>query len=208
MIGLAIISDGRWPYLSRTLSSLEQLTGIDEAVYVNDAGTDGPFDAHLTGYTRIRHDRRRGLAAAVRSAWAFATLAGWSHLVHWEEDFVLTRPVDARDLTEVCDRHQLAQVVLKRQAWNPTEVAAGGIVEANPDAYTDLGDVTVHTAIFSLNPCVVPRAVFSLGWPDSNEAGATALLVERGYTFGFWGGKYDPPVVEHIGVNRSAGWSP
>jgi len=208
MIGLAVISDGRWDYLAQTLGTLRHLDGIDEKLFVNDSGHPGPVESSLFDHTRISHARRRGLAATVRSAWAFATISGWSHLIHWEEDFLLTRPVDARNLAATCDRHQLAQVVLKRQAWNPAEIQAGGIIETKPDAYTDHGDVTIHSEIFSLNPCIIPRAVFSLGWPDSNEAGATAFLTGRGWQFGFWGAKYDPPIVEHIGAHRSAGWTP
>lgn len=206
MIGLALISDGRWEYLTRTLASLRRLNGIDEWVLVNDSGQPCPLPVD---FPVVEHPQRRGLAAAVRSAWDYATDAGWSHLMHWEEDFTLVPEIDARELARLVDQDvTLAQVTLKRQAWSPPEVEAGGIIHANPDLYTDGPGVTYHQACCSLNPSLFPRRIFSTGWPDENEAGKTAELVAQGYRFAFYGQKYDPPTVTHIGARRSMAWTP
>jgi hypothetical protein len=70
----------------------------------------------------------------------------------------------------------------------------------------DTGPYCVHTRCFSLNPCLIPRAVLELGWPDGNEAEMTTLLVSKGYRFAVWGSRQDGPRVEHTGQNRAAGW--
>jgi hypothetical protein len=63
-----------------------------------------------------------------------------------------------------------------------------------------------HKRIFSLNPCVIPRRVLDLGWPDGNEAEMTTNLVASGYRFAFYGKRDDPPRVIHVGAERGIGW--
>lgn len=217
MIGLVVVTDGRVDYLARAIEAAgEHLTGVDAGrVIVNDAGSyesRGYLADRYPDWHVISHPTRLGLAAAVRSAWAYATLEDWRYLFHLEEDFVLDGPVDAAELAGVLRRcPTLAQLVLKRQAWSPAEMAAGGIVECAPERYREkyLGSafVTVHEECFSLNPCVVPRNVFVQGWPDGNEAEQTELMVGQGRRFGFWGRKFARPRVTHIGARRSTGWA-
>jgi len=104
----------------------------------------------------------------------------------------------------------LAQVVLKRQPWSQEEQAAGGFIEQHPDDYTDhhAGQLSwvSHQRFFSLNPCLIPRHILEVGWPDGNEAEMTSTLVEMGYRFAFYGDRADPPRVEHIAAVRGTGW--
>lgn len=156
---------------------------------------------------------RLGMAGAVRQGWEQALARGADFVLHVEEDFRFSQPIPIDKLQFVLERcPDLAQVVLKRQPWNEQEKAAGGIIEANPDAYVEhraFGRNVVwseHWQIFSLNPCLIPRRVLELGWPDGNEAEFTKRCVDEGLHFAFYGAKADPPLVEHVGHQRAQGW--
>lgn len=156
-------------------------------------------------------DHHLGLAGAARAAWEWACSIDLDYLLHVEEDFRLITPFDPNDAVTILQTDKyLAQVVLKRQPWSPEEQSAGGIIECHPDDYTDRRDGDLrwveHQRIFSLNPCVIPRNVLEMGWPDGNEAEMTELLVGKGYRFAFLGRRSDPPRVIHVGHERSAGW--
>lgn len=125
------------------------------------------------------------------------------YVVHVEEDFVLTAPLDVDAMCDVLDTYaSLAHLVLKRQPWNSEEIAAGGIIEQRPHDYVDRPGWVEHTNFFSLNPSIVPRRVFAQGFPEGSEPAQTQRLLEHGYVFGFWGGRYDEPRCHHIGEHR------
>jgi hypothetical protein len=183
--------------------------------------SDRPFDLYLSGcveswakYGRDLpchvvddRDHHLGMAGAVRAAWDWALDSGFDYLFHLEEDFRFTAPVPLFAMRLWLDAHPLvAQVLLKRQPWSPEEVAVGGFVELNPDAYAERDGMTLHRQFFSLNPCLIPRDVLMLGWPDGNEAEFTRICVDRGYSFAIYGAKADPPLVEHVGHERGVGW--
>lgn len=195
MIGAAVISDRGPLYLPGCLSSLRDACPdlADDAYVVND------------------RDHRLGMCGAVNAAWDWARSRDLDYLLHVEEDFRFTAPVpldDMQTILELDDR--LAQVVLKRQPWSLEEIQAGGIIEAHPGDYTDHTDGSVawtsHRRIFSLNPCLIPRRVFELGWPEGNEAEMTTNLAASGWRFAFYGHRDDPPLVEHVGAVRGNGW--
>lgn len=199
-IGVAFISDRGDAYLPSCRESFYANFGEFSEVVVDDS------------------DHRLGMAGAVQAAWAWALDAGVDYLLHVEEDFVFTGPVNLDDLVWILDHApHLAQVVLKRQPWSAEEKAAGGIIEQDPGAYTQCGGMrhslawVEHSKIFSLNPCLIPRKVLELGWPSGplgvgNEAGFTQRCIQAGYRFAFYGQMGDPPVVDHVGVERAAGW--
>lgn len=193
MIGVAFISDRGDKYLPGCIESLDKLTGSYRAHVVDD------------------RDHRLGMAGAVQAAWDWAIQTGVDYLLHVEEDFRFTQPFDPDDAIRILNTDpRLAQVVLKRQPWSPEEHAAGGIIESHPEDYTDhqAGGLrwVSHQRIFSLNPCVIPRHILELGWPDGNEAAMTTNLVTLGYRFAFFGDRDDPPRVEHVGHERGTGW--
>lgn len=206
-VALVVITDGRWQYLQEMLRSARHALNYPFAHLriVDDSGI-GENVIWPDGFEVVRHPRRQGLAAAVQTAWA--GLPPEIDLVfHVEEDFVFVDPVDIDGMASTLKEHgRLAQLVLKRQAWSTEEQAAGGIIEMHPDEYRQRDGWVEHTRIFSLNPCLIPRAVVDLGWPDGNEAEKTSALVADGWSFGFWGHRNDPPRVLHIGVQRSAAW--
>jgi hypothetical protein len=161
-------------------------------------------------------EHRLGMAGAVRAAWVWALEQNADYLLHWEEDFIATGPIPLAEMAAILDRDpKLAQVVLKRQPWSPAEHAAGGIIEMAPESYEDrsFGPGTEHVVHgrvgdcgFSLNPCLIPWPILALGWPDGNEAEMSQFLVDRGFSFAFYGRRDDPPRCEHVGAVRASGW--
>lgn len=195
MIGCIVVSDRGDLYLPGCINSLQENVRADFTEIVDD------------------HEHKLGMAGAVRRAWQWALDSGCDYLFHVEEDFRFLQPVDLDSLRYTLDRNPLlAQVVLKRQPVNDEEIAAGGIIESHPDDYTECKAWgrniiwTEHSRIFSLNPCLIPRRVLELGWPDGNEAEFTQRCIDAGYRFAFYGARHAPPVVEHVGEVRAVGW--
>lgn len=194
MIAVAVISDRGPLYLPGCLASLRN--------HLTD-----PYDVHVVDDST----HRLGMAGAVREAWTWALDTGCDYLLHVEEDFRFLTQIPVDGMLDVF-RHDetLTQVVLKRQPWSPEEIQAGGIIESHPDDYRDhhAGGLqwVSHQRIFSLNPCLIPRRTLEYGWPDGNEAEMTFRLVADGWRFGFYGHRSNPPLVEHVGASRSAGW--
>jgi hypothetical protein len=195
-VGLAFISDRGDRYLPECRKSLARNCN---------------FDFHARTVIDDR-EHELGMAGAVRTAWEWALEQRCDFLLHVEEDFVFHAPVRVEDLACILGLNpHLAQVVLKRQPWSPEEHQAGGIVELHPADYTEceVGDFwrwTEHRRIFSLNPCLIPRSVLELGWPDGNEAEFTQRCLDNDLRFAFLGWRYDPPRVCHVGAVRGEGW--
>lgn len=206
-VALVVVGDGRYEYLECCLESIRRHAIYPFTFYriVDDSGT-GDRVAPPPGWDLVAHPERRGLAGAVQSAWA-GLPADVEYVLHVEEDFLLTAPLDIDGMAATLKEHgRLAQLVLKRQPWSPEEQAAGGIMEMTPWEYVQRDGWVEHSRIFSLNPCLIPRAVIDLGWPDGNEAEMTSRLIADGWSFGFWGRRDDQPRCIHIGARRSAQW--
>ena len=191
---LLLISDGRQQYLDRTIiSTRENLPGFEQMVHIRD------------------DDHQLGFDGAIREGWRQALDTGCEYVLHLEADFTFNQPVPVDRIIGVLERNPyLAQIVLKRQAWNQGEIAAGGIVEEHPDDFTqrtEHGDIwTEHRRFFSTNPSFYPVGLCAQGWPAgaNSEGRFTARLLEDpDLRFAFWGGKFDAPLVEHIGVHRA-----
>lgn len=195
-VGCVVVSDRGDLYLPGCLKELEADSWLPHVI---DDSTHG-----------------LGMAGAVRAGFQWALDNDCDYVLWWEEDFrfgpeMTTVPFGGMKYV-LESRPELAQVVLKRQPWNFHEQQCGGIIEANPTAYTEHSSPgqhvhwTEHREIFSLNPCLIPRRVLELGWPDGNEAEFTERCLTAGLRFAFYGKKYDPPLVEHIGFQRGEGW--
>jgi len=211
VIGLVVVSDRR-SHLAGCLSSQDEqiLEPFDLTVLVDDSG-EGHHEHRYDDFdVVVAHPERRGLAAAVQSGWFAARECDW--VFHLEEDFTFTRPVSLKRLEETATVCDLAQLVLKRQPCNPDELAAGGMVENTPELWTAHDHPYAHlqqTYLFSLNPCLIPRWVRDVGWPDN---GGEREFTDRLHaehpdaTFGLWGRRHDDPAVRHHGDTRSNGW--
>jgi len=192
-VALVVISDRPHElYLNRCLASLDQFLDhpISQRIIVDDPGHN---------YTASR---------AVRVGWEGVENA--EYVLHWEEDMLATAPVDVEGMAAVLDAEQdLAQLCLLRQPWSHPEHQAGGIIQLYAEHMHDretLGHPWIqHDRFFSLNPCLVPRRVYELGFPEGSEPAMTQLLLEAGFSFGYWGARTEGPKVLHIGELRAPG---
>lgn len=211
-ITLLVITDGRSECICDTLDSLVKNVPhqFAHSLMINDSGN--PYYAtwlnvRYPTFTKVHHEHRRGFAGAVRSAWE--SLPACDFVFTLEDDFTFNRPVDVLAMADLLSAHpDLAQVVLKRQAWNSDEVSAGGVVELHPEWFTEREyngqPYLEHRAFYSTNPNLMPFAITQLGWPnvEHSEGVFSAQLKEKGYSFAYWGARSDPPFVHHIGAQR------
>lgn len=191
---LLLIGDGRDEYRDRTIESAREcLPTLDRLVEIDDR-------AHELGF-----------AGAIAEGWRQVLDTGAKWVFHLEADFVFQAPIPVDRMIGVLERQpHLAQIALKRQPWNAAERAAGGLVEQNPDDFTqrtERGDIwTEHRRYWTTNPSVYPAALCAQGWPvEAKSEGAFThrLLEDPGLRFALWGAKFDPPLVEHIGDGRA-----
>ena len=219
MISLLVITDGRTNLLRRTIASFEeQVTGpiIERWIY-DDSGNRKVREAiakNHPSFTIINHPtgERQGFAGAMRAAWEGLrqeSIADW--VFHLEDDFTFNRPVDlARIVDVLVKRPNLCQMALVRQAWNPDEIEAGGLIQTRPDEFVSHLDREgnswlEHDLFFTTNPSVYRRSLYEMfDWPEGAESeGRFGLkLREAGFRFGYWGAKDDDPLVHHIGEHR------
>lgn len=208
---LLVITDGRDRCLTRTLNSaVEALPTFDHYVMVNDS-LDAVFGEWLGAnwpmFDILHPTTKRGFGGAIQAGWD--AIPPCDYVFHLEDDFVFNQPVDLDRFVELLELNPaLAQVALKRQPWNAEERAAGGIVEQHPFDFEDheLGALhwTEHRRFFTTNPSLYPYELTRRGWPqcEHSEGVFTHQLLEDGLRFAYWGKRFDPPRVHHIGDER------
>ena len=210
MTTLLVMSHGRRDLLVQAVNSIDtNLRGrIDRRVVHSDARSNHFNDWLYSWWDGdvVVNTGEHGFGNAIRNAW---NNIDDDYVIHWEEDFVLTEEVNADLMRWILNTSpDVAQVALKRQAWNEQEKAAGGIVEQDPDSYEEEMKygyvITKHRKFFTTNPSIYGKNAVDLGWPEGdNSEGRFGFKVwERGLYSSFLGGKYDPPKVEHIGYVR------
>ncbi len=191
---LLLITDGRDDYLTRTLTSaLVNLPAPERVVLVDDR-------AHILGF-----------AGEIQHGWAQILATDAEFIFHLEADFTFNQPVPLDDMAHLLEDPRIVQVALKRQAWSPEEVAAGGLVEAVPAAFEERDEHgVVHTVTrrcFTTNPCLYRREIAERGWPQEPESegkfGIKLFNEDFEAVSCFLGGKFDPPMVHHIGDERA-----
>lgn len=192
-ICLLVIDDGREDYLERCLTSLGN-SHFDSEVVVRDP------------------EHRLGFAGAIQAGWDRVIATGREYVFHVESDFIFLGDPPLNGMSALLSsRPEIVQVALKRQSWNEREKAAGGIVEADLDAFEERWEggipYTVHRRFFTTNPSLYRVATCHRGWPQESESEGKfgiALFKEHHATVSaFWGAKFDPPRVEHIGKARA-----
>lgn len=217
MITLLVITDGRDDYIARTIpSALDRLHGpISRQVIYDDSGSED-HQAELADrfptFEVISHPAgRQGFGGAIRYAWRHMT---GRFVFHLEDDFIFHRDVDLAAMANVLDRRtNLVQLALRRQPWNDVERAAGGLIEMQPGAFTDMADEDCnqwleHRQWFTTNPSLYRRQLCSWGWPEgphSEGRFSAAVFVDPMLRAGYWGGRDSGEWVEHIGKERAGG---
>lgn len=215
MITLLIMTHNRKDTLAKTIESLNRyLYGrVDRRVIHSDA-RDPAYNDWLTQFTPeyelMINEGTHGFGPAIQNAWS--ELHDSDYILHWEDDFVLKEKLNVDFLRWILTTQpDLAQIALKRQPWNEVEKSAGGIVESDPDSYIEVTQygytITKHDKFFTTNPCLYNKSIIDIGWPTTkhSEGIFSISMRERGLKSAFFGGKFDPPKVEHIGYDRAGG---
>lgn len=214
-VHVMVITDGRAGCLEHTLESAGRyLKGpIGSRHIIDDSGSykyrEWLIDA-FPAFTVHSFTHKLGFSGAIQEGWKLVPHDA-THVFHLEDDFELLELVDLQAMERALQTNEnVVQLVLKRQAWNAPEVEAGGIVEMWPDEYeqvdTEHGSYTQHKLFFTTNPSLYRRSLVERGWPDApySERKFTERLLEDNPNarFAFWGRKFDPPKVTHIGAIR------
>jgi len=217
MIAAFIITDGRVNVLKQTVRSFHDNVGpVDEIFMYDDSAQVGTRKLLRERYPEFTHigdinGERQGFGGAIRTVWRYLReCTDADYIFHLEDDFTFNQPVDLTDLVAILEaRPSLAQVAYVRQAWNPQEKAAGGLIEANPEAFDhrtdEVRDWLEHGMFFTTNPSLYRRSLIErYDWPDGDlsEGMFSAALRDDGFRFGYWGKHGDAPTVHHIGEHR------
>ena len=106
----------------------------------------------------------------------------------------------ARPPTEI---HTLADDPRQDALFAPPPPAPAA--DFDPGDFTDEGPVSRHRRFFTTNPSVYRASLCERGWPQEphSEGVFTHRLLADGFDFAFWGGRFDPPAVTHIGAERT-----
>jgi hypothetical protein len=224
MIALLVITDGRRDCITRTIASAqEHLVGpITRRVIYDDSG-----DLTNRAWLRVTFpdfeiayhpEGRQGFGGAIRAAWAVLLDGTERFVFHLEDDFTFGRYVNLEAMAHVLDhRPHLAQLALRRQPWNDTERAAGGVVETNPESYLDAEDADgypageslawlEHRLFFTTNPSLYRTDLCQRGWPlgaQSEGFFSAGLFLDPTVRCAYWGRRNDEPWVIHIGKERN-----
>jgi hypothetical protein len=107
---------------------------------------------------------------------------------------------------------EVVQVSIKRQAWSEREKLAGGIIEADPEHFTQRMSRSIvwteHRRYFTTNPSLYRTELCRRGWPGErfSEGIFSHRLLRERVSFAIWGAKNDPPRCEHLGGERRGRW--
>lgn len=172
----------------------------------------------------IHHDTgRAGFCAATAALWTKAAASDYDYVLWLEHDFLLTRPVDLRDLAVLLDSHVIdgrpnmslgdyplavAQMALMRDAYSDEEKAAGGLFELRRADFQAMPNGWLRQPYFTTNPSLMRRDFMAANpFPDDGEPHCegrfSIALREQCWSFGTWG---DGSVyVNHIGRRDGSG---
>ena len=172
-----------------------------------------------------------GFCAATKCAWALGAQPGVTHCFYLEHDFLVTRPVDLRELAAVLtDNYGLAQMSLMRDAYSKEEKEAGGLYqhrlrmgdyqtrrhyayEDDLDIGDQMGKETgqypwLSMSFLTTNPSLMRRdfmAEYPFVADEPHCEGKFGIsLAKQGFEFGTWG---DGSVfVRHVGTRDGFGY--
>lgn len=223
---LIILSHRKLEFIENTLKSIrDNMTGVSRIILVDDSGDE----EHRTQFTEAHSlvavgDQNRGYLEAMRSVWEIARIVtdsqGADYAMLWEEDFLLTRPVDLHDLATIMNTDPtLAQINMQRQPVYKIEKRLGYLRSHQQRGYGLLPEKTggldwvSRDKPFTTNPGLIRREILDVEWPTREEAdevpgGAepamSLRLGRQGWHYG-WYGKWDQRSVLHVGTKHKSG---
>lgn len=214
MITLLIRTDGRDHLLSQTvISALNLLHGpITRHVIHTDNGPQHRDElARRYPDWEVIGGNRVGFGGAIARAWSHVAWGTERFLFDLEDDFLFNRHVPLGDMAAVLHEHPyLTQMALTRQAWNEAEIAAGGLLAAHPDAFTQVTWRThrwlEHRLFYTTNPHLTTMDRVRKGWPRGDQSeGRYGIQVFQNpvAASGYWGMEQHGAWCNHIGKTRA-----
>lgn len=217
---LVVLTHGRRDCIATTITSaLPRLQGlpITRRIISDDSG-DPEYQAwlrlHVPAFDLIAAGKQGGFAANVRQGWEAALGSGQRWIFWLEDDFTFNRNVPLDAMAAVLDSDpSIMQMALRRQAWFPAEIEAGGVIERDPEAYLDCGnrhgDWLEHTKFWTTNPHLIRRSTLAeYEWPNERHSETTFArrILRDGRVSGYWGKRTDKPWVTHFGERTGKGY--
>ena len=226
MIAACVLTNGRLELLDKTIVSFEEKHRggpVSTRIIWDDTGSGEHWDYLRLAYPHWRACRSvvgaEGFGGAMRSAWKWLNQNTVEPFVWWsEDDFVYEKVIHLDGMARVlADHPHLAQLALRRQAWNAAETAAGGVVELAPESFTDRHEGEwswlEHRLFWTTNPSLFRRDLLAGGWAEDpvSEGRYTHRLLGEGLPwgvtsadvrFGYWGSRRSTPAVTHTGLER------
>ena len=151
--------------------------------------------------------RGGGYPKAVAAALEQALGCGQPWILWLEDDFTFNEPIDLCEMQELVEQHDLAQLSLMRQPWYEPEIEAGGVIAANPAAFTQREGYVEHAAYWTMNPMLTRRSLLAEHrWPQGRRSELRfghSVFADPRVRAGILGSVEDAPRVEHIGLERA-----
>jgi hypothetical protein len=181
--------------IGRKLICVDGPASVARAVAVEHAGWD------------VERIRGGGYPKAVAAAQQQALGCGQPWVFWLEDDFHFNELVDLAEMQALVDENDLAQLSLMRQPWYEPEVEAGGVIAANPDAFTQRDGYVEHAAYWTMNPMLVRRSLLAEHrWPQGRRSELRfghQVFADPRVRAGILGSIEDPPRVEHLGLEQA-----
>jgi hypothetical protein len=202
-IVLACLTTGRRSTLGDALDSTVNLCGpIGRRVLL----CDGQL-VRRPGWDSVRLRGGGSYTKAMMRATVAAVGSGQPWVFWLEDDFTIDEPVDLTDMQRLITAHDLMQLSLLRQPWYPDEVAAGGVIEAKPQAFRQMDGYVEHRDYWTCNPNLSRRRTLATyPWPNtpgSERAFGDLIFADKRNKAGIFGRVGDPPRVTHHGTKRA-----
>lgn len=217
-----VACNGRRDTLARSLPSLlDSVHGpITRRVILDDSGDpsyaywlESCFGLGSEYGFEIHSGGPRGYDGAYRWRLDFIAQSHERWCFLHEDDFLYEQDVPLASWIEIMEkRPSLLQISLKRQAWFPHEIEAGGIVEAHPEAFNDVlmdgHPMTTHQQYWTFNPTLfrvttAQEIRFPLGANSEWRFHVELMRRSRRKTYyALAGSRYDAPRCTHIGDER------
>jgi N-terminal domain of galactosyltransferase len=212
-VALIVLTTGGRDTLARTLASAEE--NLFGPIGRRLICVDGPrrnveavedLDLDWTRWDTVQI-RGGGYPKAVTGALEQAIGSGQPWIFWLEDDFTFNESVDLLAMQVLVEQHDLAQLSLMRQPWYEPEIEAGGVVAANPDAFTQRDGFVEHAAYWTMNPMLTRRSLLAEHrWPQGRRSELRfghQVFADPRVRAGILGSIEDEPRVEHIGLERA-----
>lgn len=215
---LTVLSTGRFEYMERMIDSFrEHVTPQPAAIFcyldgATAAETQRAAELLRWGYVS-GNSSRLGQCRAQKRCWDSARGSALPWAFHMEEDYVILRPTELRDLRDrLIVREHLQQMALVRTPWG-AEVEHGGYIRQFPGWYTRrygnkwMGWIEQQRNWTNAPALYRTELCRTFDWPAEPGCETTIgpmILQERPEAeFGLWG--WGEPWCAHIGVERAKG---